>query len=92
MRNFRLTLLSAGIALASLASCSRANYAFNPTTPAYQEAQPVQRQTASVAEPTTAAPVAAAPVAAAPVAEPILITTTIGRPKPGWRRLPWLSR
>lgn len=77
MKNTYLSLVALALATASLSSCSKSNYAFNPNAPAYLGTTPartvakapVAAMPAAVTEATVVAPaVASAPVAAAPVA------------------------
>ena len=76
-KSYLTTLLSVGVALASLSSCSRSNYAFNPSTPAYLGSERAHSTAAPVADATASAEVAApvavevpAKVAAAALARP----------------------
>lgn len=82
MRNFSFTtLLSIGVALASLSSCSRANYAFNPATPAYLNSARVHTTVADAAPEAvvTASAEAATPAPLASAAR--TAATTLARPK-----------
>lgn len=63
-------LLALCATVATLSSCSRANYAFNPAAPAYLGSQPARTTAVLPAAPASTSPVAsvvATPVATAPV-------------------------
>ena len=73
---YRLVLALCATA-ATLSSCSRANYAFNPSAPAYFGSQPARTTAMLPAAPAPASPVAsvvAAPVAPAPVKAAAVVT------------------
>ena len=89
MKNTCLSLAALVLAAASLSSCSRANYAFNPSVPAYLgtashavakapvAAAPAVAAQASVAQPVASAPTAtmSTPVATVPVSVAVPATT-----------------
>lgn len=76
---YRLLLALCATA-ATLSSCSRANYAFNPATPAYLGSQPARTEAVRSAPAVAVAPtvVEAAPVAAEPirVEAPVAVAST----------------
>ena len=71
------TLLAMGVAAASLTSCSRANYAFNPKAPSYLGSTKV-RPVAPAATVAKATATKAAPIKAAPVNQ----SNTVVTPRP----------
>lgn len=75
------TLLALGIAAASLSSCSRANYAFNPKAPSYLGSKKVHAvaPAATVAKATTPK---TSPIEAAPAHQSIAVVTPRSVPTP----------
>lgn len=76
MKNTYFSLVALAVAAASLSSCSRANYAFNPNVPAYLGT--TTHTVAKAVVVTAPATVVAAPVAAAPTAAsaPAVVAST----------------
>jgi TM2 domain-containing membrane protein YozV len=69
MKKYYQLVLALGIASASLSSCSRANYAFNTSAPAYLGTEQVHRAAAVTAPEVETATAAATPEAAQPIVE-----------------------
>ena len=86
-KSFLTAMLAIGVAAASLTSCSRANYAFNPVAPSYLDSRhahtvAVQPKPAAITVPLASVPVAAvvAPSLVASIPVPVIAVSEVAKP------------